>query len=350
MADEINGDPTQYRVFNPTGDKVYENFGRDRDRVIYERIKRDSGGALATIRRKLERVLLAAKRSYWENGKASGKLDVRRNASKIVQYNANVFRRRQTEQAVNSALSILVDQSGSMWESKTILAADTTVAVCEALESSQTPIEVIGHFTFECVDTKDIRREQLDKAYRKFHALPESLQGRSHKARIKNFKAFMAKEFPYGRFENIAYHIHKNFDTPLSMCRKELGALRRVNDGANADADAILFTAKRLLAREEERKVLLVLSDGAPAWTSFTHDTDQMTRDAVQWCIEQGITVIGIGILDHSVSNYYPSYVVVTNLEDFAKTYINVVADAVLGRSTQASNLMKTGVTRATRM
>ena len=134
------------------------------------------------------------------------------------------------------------------------------------------------------------------------------------------------------------------------MCRKELGALRRINDGANADADAILFTAKRLLARDEERKVLLVLSDGAPAWNSMTHDTDQMTRDAVQWCIEQGITVIGIGILDHSVSNYYPSYVVVTNLEDFAKTYINVVADAVLGRSTQASNLMNTGVTRATKM
>ena len=350
VADEINSDPTQYRVFNPTGDKVYENFGRDGDRSVYEGMKREAGGALATIRRKLERVLLAAKRSYWENGKPSGKLDVRRNASKIVQYNPNVFRRRQTEQAVNSALSILVDQSGSMWYDKTRLAADTTVAVCEALESSQTPIEVIGHYTFDCVDTKDIQREQLNEVRRKFHELPEAAQGRSHKAQRKAIRAFMAKEFPYGRLENIAYHIHKNFDTPLSMCRKELGALRRVNDGANADADAILFTAKRLLARDEERKVLLVLSDGAPAWSSMTHDTDQMTRDAVQWCIEQGITVIGIGILDHSVSNYYPSYVVVSDLEEFAKTYINVVADAVLGRSNQASNLMKTGVSRGTKM
>ena len=349
VADEINSDPSQYRVFNPTGDKVYENFGRDEDRSVYESMKREAGGALATIRRKLERVLLAAKRSYWENGKPSGKLDVRRNATKIVQYNSNVFRRRQTEQAVNSALSILVDQSGSMWWDKTRLAADTTIAVCEALESSQTPIEVIGHYTFNCVDTKDVQSDQLNEAYRKWNEQPESFEG-SRKARIKALRAFMAKEFPYGRLENIAYHIHKNFDTPLSMCRKELGALRRINDGANADADAILFTAKRLLARDEERKVLLVLSDGAPAWNSMTHDTDQMTRDAVQWCIEQGITVIGIGILDHSVSNYYPSYVVVTNLEDFAKTYINVVADAVLGRSTQASNLMNTGVTRATKM
>ena len=349
VADEINSDPSQYRVFNPTGDKVYENFGRDRDRAVYEGMKREAGGALATIRRKLERVLLAAKRSYWENGKPSGKLDVRRNATKIVQYNSNVFRRRQTEQAVNSALSILVDQSGSMWWDKTRLAADTTVAVCEALESSQTPIEVIGHYTFDCVDTKNIKNEQLNEAYEKWHKQPQAVQG-SRKARMAALKEFMAKEFPYGRLDNIAYHIHKNFDTPLSMCRKELGALRRINDGANADADAILFTAKRLLARDEERKVLLVLSDGAPAWHSITHDTDQMTRDAVQWCIEQGITVIGIGILDHSVSNYYPSYVVVSDLEEFAKTYINVVADAVLGRSNQASNLMNTGVTRATRM
>lgn len=347
VSEEINAPTGLYRVFNPTGDKVRENFAHSSDLTEYNNAKKRAGSSLSTIKRKLERVLLAAKRSYWENSKPSGKLDVRRNASKIVQLNSRVFRQRQTEQVVNSALSILVDQSGSMngkmlptLGRKRELAGLTTIAVCDALASSETPIEVIGHYTM-------LNRDVSDDFYEEVRKIQEDRE-----ARINAGEKMPKLDdcIPYGRVENVVYHIHKDFDTPVSQSRKELGALMRVNGGANADADAIVFTAKRLLVRPEERKVMLVISDGAPAWHCYTHDTDQRTRDAVQWCIERGIHLIGIGMGDDSVRNYYPEYVVVNDLDEFAKTYIDKVAKAVLGQSETNTHVMQTGVTRATKM
>ena len=134
------------------------------------------------------------------------------------------------------------------------------------------------------------------------------------------------------------------------QARGALGMMSGVCGGANADGDAIRFAAKRLLERPEPRKVMLVLSDGAPAWASNTHNKHQWTRDCVEWVTHQGIEIVGLGILDGSVSKYYPNYVVVNDMEEFNKTYIDEVAKLILGKGKRNDDLMTTGVRRGSKL
>lgn len=348
---EINQtDPTGYRVWCPSADTLHTRFnnklltGKKHDMVgcgrkTYERSKKESGSALSTIRRKLERVLLEAKESLWENGKRSGRLDVQRNATKIVQLRPNIYRKRETELAVNSALSMLVDQSGSMHERDKIkLAQQTIIAILEALEPTQVPVEVIGHNTGN-VPMRTERDRQRAERQRKA-TVNASEFGRGRVTVVPN----------YGRYNKIDYFLYKSFEESLSVCREALGWMEHATKGANADGDAIRFAAKRLLERQEPRKILFVLSDGAPAWYSDTHNKHQWTRDCVEWCKHQGIEVVGLGILDGSVASYYPDYIVVNDIEEFAKTYINKVAKMLLGKGEVNRDVMKTGVRRGTKI
>lgn len=320
VSGEINSDHKSYRVFAPSADEVINVRGSKHHRELYNRALREAGSSLSTIRRKLERVLLEIKQTLWENGARSGRLDVRRNAAKIVQYNRNVFRRKEDETSINSALMILCDQSGSMGGTKNWTATQATIAICEALEPTGVPIEVIGHYTI----------------------MPNGKAGRM----LRKHEHRRAK---YGRLEAIRYYIYKSFDEQLSQARSGLGMMGVTTGGANADGDAVRFAAKRLLQRPEPRKIMFVLSDGRPAWNSETHDEDQWTRDCAQWCIERDIELVGIGIKDKSVKKYYPDFIVIKDLSEFATKYMSKVAQILLGQKTKDKDLMKTGVRRATK-
>lgn len=343
IVDEINSkDYKGYRVWCPSGDELNTRFKKNSysydlsapyGREHYERLKKNCGGSLATIRRKLERVLLQMKDTLWENGSRSGRLDVQRNAAKIVQFKPNVFRRRQDEVHVNSAVMILCDQSGSMDGQKLQLAATTTIAICEALEPTGVPVEVLGHFTGNVpMRTANDRRK-----------------GRMNMAREFGKKS-VTVEPGYGRYNMIKYWLYKSFDETLLQARCALGQMGNICGGANADGDAIRYAAKRLLERPEPRKVMLVLSDGAPAWYSDTHNKHQWTRDCVAWVKEQGIQIVGLGILDESVKSYFDNYVVVNNIDDFAKTYIDEVAKLILGKGMRNDDLITTGVRRGSKL
>ncbi len=350
IVDEINqSDPTGYRVWCPSADELHTRyndnrlnglrFGQGGGRKLFDESKKRSGGALSTIRRKLERVLLEAKESMWENGKRSGRMDVQRNATKIVQLRPNVFRRRETEQAVNSALTILIDQSGSMDDGVKIeLAQQTTIAILEALEPTQVPVEVIGHNTGGVPNRTDYDRKKRQQKRKASINAAEYGRGR------------VTVDKDYGRYNKIDYFLYKSFEDSLSVCRESLGWMVQTTKGSNADGDAVRYAAKRLLQRQEPRKILFVLSDGAPAWYSDTHDKHQWTRDCVEWCKHQGIHVVGLGMLDGSVASYYPDYIVVHNIDDFAKTYINKIAKMLLGKGEINHDAMKTGVRRGTKM
>lgn len=313
-----------YRVLNPSEDEVVRAKSKPSDRLIYQEIKGAMGPELGTVRRKLERVLVSMKESYWENGKRSGRLNVRRNARKIIELQPDVFKKRTEESAINAAMSVVVDLSGSMsGEGKLMLATQATIAVVEALDGTGIPIEVSGHYTFITNRSRDAWDQMEDDAKRTI-----------------------------SRAQNIRLLVFKGFDDPLSRCRDALGSMARSSSGANADGDAILMAAKRLLDRREERRVMLVLSDGQPAYSAYNRDIHKYTRDCVQWCIEQGIEVVGLGIKSSAVERYYPRHVVVHSMKDFAKTYVDEVAKLLTGKSLGAANgsLIASGVRRGSRL
>ena len=237
--------------------------------------------------------MTALSRTSFQNGMRSGKMDVRRNVSKIVNYKTNVFRRKVDETSLNSALTILIDLSGSMGcDGKGAMAQKITIAIAEALAPLSVPLEVLGHDTGGRYDLDDIIVEGSTK---------------------------------YGRTDPLRLYQFKSFDDSLSAARSSMGMISRLGHGANADGDAILMSAKRLLKRTEEKKILFVLSDGQPAYSSESRCIHQYTRDAVQWCTFRGINVMGLGMLDDSVSQYYPQYVTVTDMDEFGRVYIDQI-------------------------
>ena len=316
-----NGD--SYIVANPTGDAVIDML-RDREygvaepyrkghyQRLYQDIKSSSSSVLSTIRRKLERALMAKSDTYWENGKRNGRLDVSRNASKIINFKPNIFRSRQTESKNNTAMSILVDCSGSMSHDPVYIANQATIAICEALEPMQVPIEVTGHNTFWGKGANDI--------------------GRSRSR--------------FGRIENIRLMVFKSFDDTVQQARASIASMSSSAGGANADGDAIKMAAKRLLLRDEPRKVMFVMSDGRPAYTSHTKCENQHTRDCVQWVQDQGIEIVGLGICDASVRQFYHKCIVISDINEFATTYINEVVNLLMGKDNGSDNLIKHGKLR----
>jgi len=329
VSAEINANrpkSSPYIVFAPSEDQVVH--WRDDKRIkkhtkhfaeSYAELKKMMSSQLGTCRRKLERVLTAMAQTYWENGKRSGRLDVRRNAARIVQFGGNVFRRRTEEASINSALSILIDLSGSMSGDKLQLSAQASIAIAEALEPVGVPLEVSGHHTMLTTKTSQAHHQRT------------------------NFDP------TYGRLQNIKMPIFKGFEDSLSICRSAMGAIPYYAYGANADGDAIMMAAKRLLDRREERKVLLVLSDGSPAYSSETKCEHQHTRDCVEWCRANGIRIVGLGILDDSVRRYYPEYIVINNIAEFASTYVDQVAKLLVDTDGRDSELMQTSVRKGTK-
>ena len=296
-----------YVVMAPSADKFHtrrelSSWGRtQRDGVVrYSQVKKSISGTVGTVRRKLERVLTAMARTSWENKKRSGKLDVRRNVAKIVNYKTNIFRRKVEQVDLNTALTMLIDFSGSMHgEGKISMAQQITIAVAEALAPVGVPLEVLGHKTTWGCNAKN-----------------------SHKV--------VSGKTKYGREDSIIMYQIKAFEDSLAACRGTLGMIDSWAGGANADGDAIIWAAKRLLEQPEDRKVLFVLSDGQPAYSSQSRCIHQYTRDAVEWCKFRGIDVMGLGMLDDSVKQYYPQYVTVTDMSQFGKTYIDTLIKVMM--------------------
>ena len=89
----------------------------------------------------------------------------------------------------------------------------------------------------------------------------------------------------------------KGFDESLRESRRSLGQLPNLANGGTTDGEAILTTAKRLMARKTGKRIMLVLCDGEPSYAVGIGRTSDYTKRAVQVCMKMGIHMIGIGIL-----------------------------------------------------
>ena len=113
-----------------------------------------------------------------------------------------------------------------------------------------------------------------------------------------------------------------------------MGFIPTAADNSNADADAILYSAERLMQRQESNKILMVLADGYPAWHGSRHggrSQNQITRDAVEKVDKMGIKSVGIGIDCDAVKQFFPRWVVVNDVDDLAKNTLDQVAKMILG-------------------
>ena len=128
------------------------------------------------------------------------------------------------------------------------------------------------------------------------------------------------------------HYIHKDFHDDMSADQVVDSFARVYGDmHSNADGDNIQYAASELLQRKEQKKILIVLSDGQPAATSGVGDIYGWTRNVVQEIEEDGeIEIYGIGIMDASVESIYTNNKVIKQADQIEPTLISLLQDHVL--------------------
>jgi cobalamin biosynthesis protein CobT len=225
---------------------------------------------------------LQAKGAVWERDKKRGnKLDDGR-LVRAGYRDPRVFRNKVKRETINTAVTLLGDCSGSMSGSKVRSMMQLMALFGEALEMADVPNECLGFTT-------------------------DHLFSATGKPKVGT------------RSEPLLHVVFKDFQERM-MSHRDIWPTMFSLLANNVDGEAVLWAANRLIQRREERKVLIVLSDGQPSAGVRSYGSygafDAHLKDSVKRVESAGIEVIGVGIQDHSVTSYYPKNVVYRTLPD----------------------------------
>ena len=302
--------PQRQLPVRPRGGQAYPVFTDEFDRVVGinslladAQLKKQRGllddqlGKLGASTRRLAgqlaRLLASRFETSWQFDAAEGLLDAGRLGRVITNpLQPLAFKTEQIKPALDCTISLLVDNSGSMRGQpirQAALAADMIAAI---LSLAGVEFEVLG-FT-----TAGFRG---GNSYRKWVAA-----GRPANP---------------GRLCDLLQVIYKSADQPFQQARQQIAGLYDPPFLAeNIDGEAVLWAARRLQQRPGKRKILLVLSDGAPAdrvTLENNQDPDLLARhlvETVRQCRKQGIEVSAIG-LNYDISHFYPKSLRLDNPE-----------------------------------
>lgn len=276
---------------------------------------------LMAMRRKLERALLARKDVQWVGGYSHGqRVDLRRGADIVRGMDAS-WRRRVADENLDAAVTMLVDLSGSMGGERARLAQLTTIALGEALDMAGVPFEIVGfHNPVYANDAARFvmgghLRELMRKAQREYEA-----------------------DVPWGRTIPFCMPVFKKFDEPMRMAKGAIGMLTSLVGGGNSDCDGLLYAGQRLMRRHEGTRVMLVLSDGHPSVDGYGN-SDQLPREMhrqVARLASNGVSCVGVGIMDTSVRRFYPRHVVVNSAADLGGETTDLLGKVLLGQGFKA--------------
>lgn len=324
----VNADTGLMFVYEPDGPMAMYTYPRDIFSPLnvqtYDELLSEIGPHLNTMRAKLRRALMTKLERRWDGGYTTGRLDPRRLVD-AVRGVPEVFRRRDPENFIDTAVQIVVDLSGSMATNRRIkMAAQAAIGLANALEGTGVAYEVIGfQDPFFNGLTPELAKE-----------LRQGLQDKQ-KREVFGQGATFARYLPHMLVE------FKPFNKRLRDCRAGLGGIASAAGGANNDIDALIYARERLMKREETRKVMLVLSDGKPAPVSDfdANWVEQMMRKTVAQIEDSRlIEVVGIGIQSDCVGKFYKHYSVLHSPEELPRTVIDQIARKLLGDRFQTDN------------
>ena len=262
-------------------------------------------GIIARLANRLQRLLLAKQTRAWEFDLDEGVMDSARLARMIANpEHALSFKREKETNLRDTVVTLLLDNSGSMRGRPITIAAMCADVLARTLERCGVKTEILGFTT---------------RAWK---------GGRS-----RDQWAAAGKPPEPGRLNDLRHIIYKAAEQPLRRARKNLGLMLR--EGLlkeNIDGEAILWAHGRLVARPEERRILMVISDGAPVddstlSTNAGHFLDQHLRAAIRWIEDfSPVELVAIGI-GHDVTRYYRRAVTIVDAEQLGGAMIEQLAE-----------------------
>jgi cobaltochelatase CobT len=260
---------------------------------------------ISKLAHRLQRFLMAQQNRSWEFNKEEGMLDSAR-LHKIITdpLTPLTYKIEKDTEFRDTSVSLLVDSSGSMRGRSMTVAAICADIISTTLERCNVKTEVLG-FT-----TKQWKG------------------GESRKLWMENGKP----ENP-GRLNDLRHIIFKSADTPWRRGQKNFGLMLR--EGLlkeNVDGEALIWAHDRLARRTEQRKILMVISDGAPVddstlSTNPTNFLDLHLRQVIHSIETQSdINLIAIGI-GHDVTRYYKNAVTIHRAEELGGAMLEQLTD-----------------------
>ncbi|HEY6916052.1 MAG TPA: cobaltochelatase subunit CobT [Allosphingosinicella sp.] len=261
-------------------------------------------GAVTKLANRLQRRLMAQQSRSWDFDQEEGLLDAARLARVVINPAHSLsYKIERDTKFKDTVVSLLIDNSGSMRGRPISIAAISADILARTLERCGVKVEILGFTT---------------RAWK---------GGQSREKWLSDGRPPLP-----GRLNDLRHIVYKKADEPWRRARRNLGLMMR--EGLlkeNIDGEALLWAHNRLLARSEERRILMVISDGAPvddSTLSVNSGTylERHLRQVIGWIENRSpveLAAIGIG---HDVTRYYQRAVTIMDAEQLGGTMIEQLA------------------------
>ncbi|MFL6727049.1 MAG: cobaltochelatase subunit CobT [Sphingomicrobium sp.] len=253
---------------------------------------------------RLQRRLMAQQARSWDFDQEEGLLDAARLARVVVNPGHSLsYKIERDTEFRDTVVSLLIDNSGSMRGRPIAIAAICADILTRTLERCGVSTEVLGFTT---------------RGWK---------GGQSREAWLS-----AGRPANPGRLNDLRHIIYKRADEPYRRSRRNLGLMMR--EGLlkeNIDGEALLWAHNRLIARPEERRILMVISDGAPVDDSTASANggsylEQHLRQVIEWIEKRSsVELIAIGI-GHDVTRYYSRAVTIMDADQLAGAMVEQLA------------------------
>jgi cobaltochelatase CobT len=300
-----------YKVFTRAYDEIVaaedlcDQDELDRLRAFLDKQLQALHGAVSRLANRLQRRLLAQQNRGWDFDLDEGTIDAARLARVVVDpMHPLMFKQERETQFRDTVVTLVLDNSGSMRGRPIMVAACCADILARTLERCGVKVEILGFTT---------------RAWKGGHSREAWLNA-------------MKPPLP-GRLNDLRHIIYKSADMPWRRARRNLGLMMR--EGLlkeNIDGEALAWAHQRLLARPEQRRILMMISDGAPVDDStLSVNSGSYLERHLRQVIEEietrsPVELLAIGI-GHDVTRYYRRAVTVTDAEELAGVMTEKLAE-----------------------
>tara|TARA_Y100000816_G_scaffold281774_1_gene256672 strand:+ start:393 stop:2201 length:1809 start_codon:yes stop_codon:yes gene_type:complete len=302
----LNKKNIEYKIYTSNFDEIAKAENLEKEEEIL-RLRKNLDQQLINFQdlitklaNKLQRQLLAIQNRSWEYDLEEGLLDSSKLTRIIIDpQNSLSFKKEKDFEFKDTIVTLLIDNSGSMRGRPITIAALCADILSRTLERCNVKVEILG-FTTKNWKGGDSREDWNKKG---------------------------KPQYP-GRLNDLRHIIYKSADSNWRQSKKNLGLM--LKEGLlkeNIDGEAILWAFNRLKKRKEERKILMVISDGAPVDDStlsvnsgdFLEKHLKKVVKMIQDNKDFEILAIGIG---HDVSRYYKKAIKITDVQELGDVMI----------------------------
>jgi len=318
-VEQVNGDPNfigrdqknlmkeKYKIFTSEYDEVKNAEELEIENEII-RLRKNLDQQLTNLQslvtklaNKLQRQLLAKQKRSWDFDLEEGVLDPSKLSRVITDpFHSLAYKIEKQTEFKDTIVTLLIDNSGSMRGRPISVAAICADILSRTLERCSVKVEILGFTTKNWKGGKS--REKWNSENKPANP---------------------------GRLNDLRHIVYKSADKPWRQSKKNLGLM--LKEGLlkeNIDGEALLWAFKRIAIRKEERKILMVISDGAPVddSTLSVNSGDYLEKhlkQTVKWIEENSnIEILAVGI-GHDVTRYYNKAIKIADVQELGDVMIN---------------------------